>query len=237
MTIHGLDSRPATWILSRDGSGPSTRLLEVSLGWGTSRSGSFSSGDVEVFVLSGQVEADGHLLGADTLWGARAGTMVKGLGSTEGATLLLFSGAPLRFVADEGPEDPDRPEPVVAGEREWIQMPNAPPNSRQRDLAPALRGGRFWQTAAVDLYLDRWYVDQDPAEVFVLDGIWRQASHRRDGMEVTEFPKDGYFYRPSGVWHGGVQTGTSTVAMLLIRASAQPSQQASAPGEYPAHLR
>ena len=236
MTIHGLYGRPATWVLSRDGSGPSTRLLEVPPGWGTTQSGSFS-GDVEVFVVSGQVEADGHLLGFHTLWGARSGTMVNGLGSSEGATLLLFSGAPLRFVAGEGEEDPGRPAPVVAGERDWIQMPGAPPDSRQRDLAPSLRGGRFWQTAAVDLRLDRWYVDEGSVEVFVLEGVWQQASQRRDEMEVAELRKDGYFHRPAGVWHGGTLTGTPTVAMLLIRASPEPSQHAAAPGDYPAHLR
>ncbi len=236
MTIHGLEGRPATWILSRDGSGPSTRLMEVPPGWGTSEAGAFT-GDVEVFVLSGQVEADGHILGAHSLWGARAGTRVRGLGSAEGSSMLLFSGAPLRFMPGEGDEQTDRPAPVVAGEREWTQMPGAPPNSRQRDLAPSLRGGRFWQTAAVDLHLDWWYVDEEPAEVFVLEGVWQQASRRRDGLEVVELRKDGYFHRPAGVWHGGVLTGTSTVAMLLIRAGAEVSRHADSPGGYPAHLR
>lgn len=236
MTIYGLEGRPATWILSRDGSGPSTRLLEVPGGWGTSRSGSFT-GDVELFVLSGQVEADGHLLGAHTLWCARAGTAVKGLGSSKGASLLLFAGAPLRFTPGEGEEEIDRPVPVAAGERDWIRMPGAPPNSRQRQLGRSLRGGLFWQTAAVDLRLESWYVDDEPTEVFVLEGTWRQASRRRDGVEVVEFAKGGYFYRPSGVWHGGVLTGTPTVALLLIRAGAQASRQADAPGDYPAGLR
>lgn len=236
MTVHGLAGRPATWILSRDGSGPSTRLLEVPPGWGTSLLGSFT-GDVELFVISGQVEADGHLLGAHTLWGARARTSVKGLGSGDGATLLLFSGAPLRFLPGEGEEDSRRPEPVVAGEREWVQMTGAPPNSRQRELAPSLRGGVFWQTAAIDLNLDRWYMDEEPTEVFVLEGVWQQAAHRRQGLEVVEFPKEGYFYRPPGVWHGGVLTGTATVALLLVRAGAAASQQAEAPGEYPTNLR
>ena len=236
MSIFGLSGRPATWILSRDGSGPSTRLLEVPAGWGTWRSGSFT-GDVELFVLSGRVEADGHLLGAHTLWGARAGTVVEGLGSSEGASLLLFAGAPLRFMPGEGEEEADRAEPVAAGEREWIQMPGAPPNSRQRQLGPSLRGGLFWQTAAVDLHLDCWYVDDEPTEVFVLEGTWQQVSQRKDGLEVVELAREGYFYRPVGVWHGGVLTGTSTVAMLLIRASAQASQQADSPGDYPARLR
>ena len=236
MTVHGLAGRPATWILSRDGSGPSTRLLEVPPGWGTSLRGGFTA-DVELFVISGQVEADGHLLGAHTLWGARARTSVNGLGSTGGATLLLFTGAPLRFMPGEGTEDARRPEPVAAGEREWARMPGAPPNSRQRELGPSLRGGVFWQTAAIDLNLDCWYVDEEPAEVFVLEGVWQQAFRGRRRLEVGEFPKDGYFYRPAGVWHGGVLTGTSTVALLLIRAGAAVCPQADAPGEYPAHLR
>ena len=236
MTVYGLAGRPATWILSRDGSGPSTRLLEVPPGWGTSVRGSFT-GDVELFVVSGQVEADGHLLGAHTLWGAGAGTSVEGLGSSGGATLLLFSGAPLRFMPGEGEEDSQRPGPVVAGEREWTRMTGAHPNSRQRELAPSLRGGVFWQTAAIDLNLDRWYVDAEPTEVFVLEGVWQQATGGRQGVEVVEFPREGYFYRPAGVWHGGVLTGTSTVALLLIRAGAAISPGADAPGEYPAHLR
>ena len=236
MTIHGLEGRPDAWVLSRDGSGPSTRLLEVPPGWGTLLRGSFT-GDVELFVISGQVEADGRVLGAHTLWGARAGTLVSGLGSSEGATLLLFSGAPLRFMPGEGEEDPRRAEPVVAGEQEWIQMSDAPPNSRQRELAPSLRGGLFWQTAAIDLNLDRWYVNDEPTEVFVLEGSWQQAARGRQGMEVMEFRRDGYFYRPAGVWHGGVSTGTSTVALLLIRAGVAPSHHADAPGEYPAGLR
>ena len=236
MTIHGLQGRPDAWILSRDGSGPSTRLLEVPPGWGTSLRGSFT-GDVELFVISGQVEADGHLMGSHTLWGARAGTVVGGLGSSEGATLLLFAGAPLRFMPGDGEEDPGRPAPVAAGEREWIQMPGAPPNSRQRELAPSLGGGAFWQTAAVDLRLDTWYVDADPTEVFVLEGVWQQAMRRREGVEVGDFVREGYFYRPAGVWHGGVLTGTPTVASLLIRAAAGVSRQAESPGDYPDHLR
>ena len=236
MTIYGLEGRPATWILSRDGSGPSTRLLQLPAGWGTLRSGSFS-GDVELFVLSGQVEAGGHTLGAHTLWGARGGTIVNGLGSSKGASVLLFSGAPLRFVPGEGDEEVDRPAPVAAGEREWTRMPGAPPNSRQRPLGPSLRGGLFWQTAAVDLHLDRWYVDDEPTEVFVLEGTWRQASQLKDGPEVVELNKEGYFYRPAGVWHGGALTGTPTVALLLVRAGAKASRQADAPGDYPAGLR
>ncbi|MYA40156.1 MAG: hypothetical protein F4194_00275 [Acidimicrobiia bacterium] len=236
MTIHGLEGRPAAWILSRDGSGPSTRLLEVPPGWGTRLRGCFT-GDVEVFVLSGRVDADGHALGVQTLWGARAGTVVSGFGSTEGASLLLFSGAPLRFMPGEGNEDQRRPAPVVAGERGWIRMPGAPSNSRQRELAPSLRGGVFWQTAAIDLNLDRWYVDDEPTEVFVLEGSWRQADRGRHGVEVVEFPKEGYFYRPAGVWHGGASTGTATVALLLIRAGAVPSRHDDAPGEYPGGLR
>lgn len=236
MTIHGLEGRPAAWILSRDGSGPSTRLLEVPPGWGASRSGSFT-GDVELFLLSGQVEADGHLLGAGALWSAREGTRIGGLGSAGGATLLLFSGAPLRFMPGEGQEDPDRPDPVVAGERGWTQMPDAPPNTRQRELAPSLRGGVFRQTAAVDLGLDAWYVEDEPTEVFVLEGVWQEASRLRDGPAVVEYARGGYFYRPAGVWHGGVRTGTSTVALLLVRASGEASRPADAPGEYPSSLR
>ena len=235
MTIHGLEGRPPAWILSRDGSGPSTRLLEIPPGWGTPLRGGFT-GDVELFVISGQVEADGRPLGAHTLWGARAGTGVRGLGSSEGATLLLFSGAPLRFMPGEGVEDPQRPDPVVAGEREWIQIPGAPPNSRQRELGPSLRGGVFLQTAAVDLHLDAWYVDTEPTEVFVLEGVWQQAARHREGVEAVEFAGEGYFYRPQGVWHGGVQTGTSTVALLLIRAGKGASRQADSPGDYPDRL-
>ena len=236
MTIGGLAGRPAAWILSRDGSGPSTRLLEVPPGWGTSLRGSFT-GDVELFVISGQVEADGHLLGAHTLWGARAGSSVTGLGSAGGATLLLFSGAPLRFMAGEGDEDPRRPEPVAAGDLEWTRKTGAPPDSRRRELAPSLRGGVFRQAAAIDLNLDRWYVDDEPTEMFVLEGMWRQAARGRGGPEVVELPRDGYFYRPPEVWHGGRLTGTPTVALLLIRTGAAPSRQADAPGEYPANLR
>ena len=236
MTIHGLAGRPDAWILSRDGSGPSTRLIDVPPGWGTPLRGSFT-GDVELFVISGRVEADGHLLGVHALWGAPAGTGISGLRSTEGATLLLFSGAPLRFVPGEGTEDRRRPDPVVAGEREWIRMPGAPPDSRQRELAPSLRGGVFWQTAAMDLHLDSWYVDAEPTEVFVLEGAWQQAARHREGVEVVEFAREGYFYRPRGVWHGGVGTGTSTVALLLVRAGEGPSRQADSPGDYPDSLR
>ena len=183
------------------------------------------------------MEADGHLLGPGTLWAARAETVVGGLGSSEGAVLLLFSGTPLRFMPGEGQDDPERPDPVVAGDREWMHMPGAPPNSRQRELAPSLRGGMFWQTAAVDLNLDRWYVDDQPTEVFVLEGEWRQASQGRQGPEVVDLPREGYFYRPAGVWHGGALTGTSTVALLLIRAGAGVSRQADSPGDYPESLR
>ncbi len=236
MTIFGLEGRPSAWILSRHGSGPATRLLEASAGWGTSRPGSFT-GDVELFVLSGQVEADGQVLGPRTLWSARAGTLVEGLGSRAGASMLLFSGAPLRFMPEEGKEDPDRPAPLVAGDCVWTQMLGAPSNSRQRELGPSRRGGVFWQTAALDLSLDCWYVDDHPTEVFVLEGEWRQARQGREGVEVTELPRGGYFYRPPGVWHGGSMTGTPSVALLLIRAFPEPSRKAQEPGEYPAHLR
>jgi len=53
----------------------------------------------------------------------------------------------------------------------------------------------------------------------------------------VEFPREGYFYRPAGVWHGGARTGTSAVALLLIRAGSAPSRHADAPGDYPARLR
>ena len=236
MTIYGLEGRPDTWILSRDGSGPSTRLLQAPPGWGTTLAGSFT-GDVELFVLSGRVEVEGYTLGPQTLWGARAGTLVDGMGSRSGASLLLFSGAPLRFVPGEGEEDPDRQAPLFAGDQEWLQMPQAPADSRQRELRRSLRGGVFWQSAALDLSLDCWYVDEHPTEVFVLEGQWRQTHQGRDGPELVDLPRGGYFYRPPGVWHGGPGTGTPSVALLLIRASTEPSQMAEQPGEYPSHLR
>ena len=60
MTIYGLDGRPAAWILSRDGSGPSTRLLQAPSRLGHRPRRVSFSGDVELFVLSGGVEVDGH---------------------------------------------------------------------------------------------------------------------------------------------------------------------------------
>ncbi len=236
MTIYGLDGRPDAWILSRDGSGPSTRLLQAPPGWGTARAGAFS-GDVELFVLSGGVEVDGHTLGPQTLWSARAGTMVDGMGSRSGGSMLIFSGAPLRFMPGEGEQDLNRPAPLVAGDREWTHMPQTPANARQRELGPSLRGGVFWQTAALDLSLDYWYVDEQPTEMFVLEGEWRQAHQGREGPDVVELPRGGYYHRPPGVWYGGTMTGTPSVALLLIRASPHPSRKARDPGEYPAHLR
>ena len=157
---------------------------------------------------------------------------------SEGVTLLIFSGAPLRFMPGEGERRPSTvPAPLVAGDRGWTHMPQTPANARQRELGPSLRGGVFRQTAALDLSLDYWYVDEQPTEVFVLEGEWRQAARGKQGPEVVEFPREGYFYRPAGVWHGGALTGTSTVALLLIRAGAAPSRHADAPGEYPACLR
>ena len=72
MTIAGLEGRMETRILSKDLSGPATRLALIPEGWGTGVVGAFTA-TVELFVIRGELVVAGDRLGQYDYGAVRSG--------------------------------------------------------------------------------------------------------------------------------------------------------------------
>ncbi len=215
MVISGLDGRLDARILSKDHSGPATRLVRVPLGWGTAQSGAFTA-DIELFVIEGRLTVAGHEIGQYDYFAVRAGQLIRGLRADTPAVALLMTSAPIRYDTSAGGALA-QPQVARAAEETWAAVDRLP-GRYVRELAqgPAgavyISGAREWANDG-----GPWHYHDGPEEMFVLDGSFTVLENV-EGRPIEQVYLPGsYVHRASGVYHAGPGSSSSERAIAYHR--------------------
>ncbi len=209
MTIPGIAGRAGARILSKDPTGPASRLLRIPSGWATEGAGAFTA-DVEMLVLEGELLVDGGAVGPHALVTLTAGGQVGELRADEPATALLFTAAPVRFELGSFPGRPDVRRLQDVG---WDQELPGFESKTLTGPATTTRLVMIGHHQATD-----WQQLPEWSERFVVDGQWCEAVVADDGTVTTASMAAGsYVSRPAGLAFDGPGAGTDTSAMLIDR--------------------
>lgn len=78
-------------------------------------------------------------------------------------------------------------------------------------------GQRTWLLRMGTDFEFPWEVHDTAEEGFLLEGQFRLGECLEQGAVHGEYRPGGYFYRPAGIPHGGLESGTDSVALFLLR--------------------
>lgn len=173
---------------------------------------------VELLVLEGELSFDGAALGpyhyAHLPVPAPAPVWTAGPG---GARLLLFL---------DPPRDTDGLQARII---DTPSVPWRPGVVAQRDTGRTLAvevkdllwveetGQRTWLLRMGTDFEFPWEVHDTAEEGFLLEGQFRLGECLAQGPVHGEYQPGGYFYRPAGIPHGGLDSGTDSRAFFLLR--------------------
>lgn len=215
MTIAGLDGRAEARILSKDHSGPTTRLVRLPAGWGTGSAGAFTA-DLELFIIDGQVTLAGETLGQNDYGAVRSGQVICGLSADIETVALLMTSAPLRYDTSI---EREFSEPIVGRPAKvpWVPIAELP----GRFVCALANGphGEVWLSGATEwTNVDGlWHLHDAAEEMFVLDGTLTIIECLGVGGQANTYVPGSYVYRPAGVWHGGPGSSSSEMAIAFHR--------------------
>lgn len=211
MTIAGTDGRIEARILSKDQSGPASRLVRMPAGWGTGMAGSFDA-RLEVFVVSGALT-----LGADTLGEydyalVERGRMLGGVRAESDTVALLMTDAPVRYDLTGG-GSLTAATVGRSADVPWSAVAELPGRfSRILFSSPDrhiwLSGARQWSHAGP------WHRHGAAEEMFVLDGALHLVEA---GGATVEHGPGSYSYRLAGELHAGPGSRSSEMAIAFHR--------------------
>jgi len=173
---------------------------------------------VEVLVLEGELSFDGVVMGPyhyAHLPGAAAAPVWTA--AAQGAKLLLFL---------DPPRDTDgkRTRIIDTQRLSWRAGVVA-----ERDTGVTLAvevkdllwveetGQRTWLLRMGADFSFPWEVHDTPEEGFLLEGNFRIGECIDDVPIHGDYKPGGYFYRPEGIPHGGLESGTDSSAFFLLR--------------------
>lgn len=225
MTIPGCEGRIEARTLSKDMSGPATRLVMLSRGWGSGVAGAFTA-DVELFVIRGDLMVAGRRVGQYDYAAVRSGEVVSGVRALSPTLALLMTSAPVRYDTSAGGM---LSKPLIgsADGSPWAPVSELP-GRFIRPLADGphghvwLAGGRAWTNED-----GPWHSHPGAEEVFVLDGEFtvteRPSGHDPDGSgegardQIHRWEAGTYTYRLPGQLHAGPGSGSSELALAFHR--------------------
>ena len=78
-------------------------------------------------------------------------------------------------------------------------------------------GQRTWLLRMGTDFEFPWEVHDTAEEGFLLEGQFRLGECLEQGPVHGEYRPGGYFYRPAGIPHGGLESGTDSIAFFLLR--------------------
>ncbi len=224
MTISGCEGRIQSRILSKDMSGPATRLVRLSAGWGTGVAGAFTA-DVELFVVSGNLSVAGRTVGKYGYAAVEAGRMLAGIRALRPTLALLMTSAPVRYDSSAGGML-TQPTTASPAERSWIPVEELP----GRLVMPLADGpqGQVWLAGARSWVNEDgpWHSHPTAEEVFVLEGqldVTEAASSAYlsdgdpDGHETYRQLPGTYTFRRAGQPHAGPGSSSSEIAVAFHR--------------------
>lgn len=224
MTISGCEGRIEARTLSKDMSGPATRLVMLSSGWGSGVVGAFTA-DVELFVIRGDLMVAGERVGRYDYAAVRSGEVIPGIRALSPTLALLMTSAPVRYDSSAGGM---LSKPLIGsvGASPWTPVSELP-GRFIRPLAYGLHGQVWLAGARAWTNEDGpWHSHGGAEEVFVLDGEFtmaeRLSGHDPDhdrpvDEQIHRWEAGTYTYRLPGQLHGGPGSGSSELAIAFHR--------------------
>ena len=225
MTIPGCEGRIEARTLSKDMSGPATRLVMLDAGWGSGIAGAFTA-DVELFVIRGDLMVAGTRVGQYDYAAVQSGEVVSGVRALSPTLALLMTSAPVRYDSSVGGML-SRPLIGSASGSPWTPVTELP-GRFIRPLADGphgqvwLAGGRAWTNEE-----GPWHSHPGAEEVFVLDGEFTVAERLSGqdpdtsgggvGDKTYHWEAGTYTYRLPGQLHSGPGSGSSELALAFHR--------------------
>ncbi|UCG71427.1 MAG: cupin domain-containing protein [Chromatiales bacterium] len=204
-------------MLNKARDGRRVAVAELPAGWSRELPGGREH-TVELLVLEGEVSVDGSALGPYHYahLPAAAPSPVWTAGAA-GARLLLFL-------------DPSRDtDGLQARIMDTQSVPWRAGVVAQRDTGRTLAvevkdllwvedtGQRTWLLRMGADFEFPWEVHDTAEEGFLLEGHFRLGECLEQGPVHGEYRAGGYFYRPAGIPHGGLESGTDSIAFFLLR--------------------
>ncbi len=225
MTIAGCEGTIDARVLSKDLSGPATRLARMPAGWGSGVVGAFSA-DLELFVIHGEVRIAGEKVGPYDYVAVKAGAVIGGIRAMEQTLALLMTSAPVRYDTSVGGL---LSKPLVgrAAAVPWRPVSELP--GRYVRLLAQGPGGTAWLAGAREWRNEDgpWHMHESPEEVFVLEGEfvvtersgdWAPGSDAEEGSGRTYRCGPGtYTFRLPGRAHAGPGSSSSELAIAFHR--------------------
>lgn len=225
MTIPGCEGRIEARTLSKDMSGPATRLVMLSSGWGSGVAGAFTA-DVELFVIRGDLMVAGERVGQYDYAAVRSGEVIPGIRALSSTLALLMTSAPVRYDSSAGGMLARALIGSASGSP-WVPVSELP-GRFIRPLADGLHGqvwlagGRGWTNED-----GPWHSHPGAEEVFVLDGEFtvaeRLSDHDPDTPgggardQIHRWEAGTYTYRLPGQLHAGPGSSSSELALAFHR--------------------
>lgn len=201
MSIAGLEGRMEAHILSKDFSGPATRLALIPAGYGSGVAGAFTA-DLELFVIRGSLQAGGEELGDNDYLAVRAGQIISGLRAESETLALVMTSAPIRYDTAAGG---GLSAPLVGrgGEGAWEEVEQLPgcfvlPLAEGPAGPVFLGAAREWSNTE-----GPWHSHEAPEEMFVLQGSLTLTERHGNEVVTEHFLPGSYIFRLPERLHAG----------------------------------
>lgn len=215
MSIAGLEHAMDARILSKDMSGPATRLVVIPAGWGSGVAGSFTA-DIALFVISGTISIRHSTVGQHSYTSIREGALLPGIRCEETALALLMTAAPLRYDTTTGGAL-SAVSVVAAGDVAWEPREGLPGRFARPLGSDAagdawLAGAPSWTTEG-----GPWVSHPTSEECFMLDGEMTVTELIDGAIQVYQYRPGSYVWRPAGAKHAGPGSWSGEVAISFNR--------------------
>lgn len=236
MRIAGLEGRMEARILSRDRSGPVTRLARIPSGFGSGAAGAFTA-DLELFVVKGALALGGAEVGENDYAAVRAGQVISGLRAAADSLALVMTSAPVRF---DGSAGGGLSAPLLgrAGTFRWEEDAEMPgwfvmPLAEGLCGRVWLSGWKGWGNGG-----GQWRICDSPEEMLVLDGSLLLAEiplpeseppFDPSRAETRRLGSGSYVYRLPGQPHAGPGSGADSALAFHRSLGPGPGRWSSVP--------
>lgn len=235
LPIAGLPDDVRVKILSLDAeSGACSLLVEMPRSVSTKKG--FHSGDVEIFVIEGELKIENAVLTPRCYSYIPAGMVYHGLETKTGCTALFFFDRSPDFTESDESKPDAKLETYIAN-KNYYEESWGVSNSRDNLKAPPplflkeLRsdeetGARTWITGVISGHPRyAWEVCPMWGEGFLLEGAYTIAECLSQEKQTITYQPGGYFFRPSGIAHAGPQSGPNGYAIWLFRSPITPQAE------------
>lgn len=234
LPIAGLPDDVRVKILSLDTESGACSLL-VEMPQSSREEKGFHSGDVEIFVLEGELKIEDVILTPRCYSFIPAGMAYAGLETKTGCTALFFFDKSPDFVQAKESKPDAKLDTYIANknyyEESWDVSKRdnlkAPPPLFLKELkSDEGTGARTWITGVIGGHPRyAWEVCPMWCEGFLLEGAYTITECLPQEEQLITYQPDGYFFRPAGIAHAGPQSGPNGYAIWLFRSPITPQAE------------